>query len=323
MNEIILPNTLTLDEHIERILNAKTRLQLSVIEMAITINDAISQLDNSNDSVQEILAERIGMSQGTLSKWISIGSNESLVRFKDNLPGSFSTLYQLTVLDKQYQTYYGKDKGVDRFVDVLEKKITPDIEKIYVDDVLKNHRDTIKKIKTKETQGKIENAFGKSKALKGNVFNLETLIESKKYFSTFIIIPTSEQLSRWKSLELDDYIYEEYPLAELRKTSHSGTLQCIFKTSMKDIETALKCLYAFGFVYRDTLIPEQKHSGFKTLVDNTVFVRGERGLSKKNDVTISSDSIDDILKYGEEIGFAPYLLVGETTDRKDWVCCIE
>ena len=322
MNEVIL-NTLTLDEHIEKILEAKNRLKLSVLEMALTINDAISQLDGDKNKIQEQISERIGVTQGTLSKWISIGSNESLVRFKDNLPGSFSTLYQLTVLDKQYQTYYGKDKGVDRFVDVLEKKITPDIEKTYVDDVLKHHRDTIKKIKTKETQGKIENAFGKPKALKGNVFKLEELIESKKYFSTMIIIPTPEQLSRWRNLELDDYIYEEYPLAEIRKTSHSGTLQCIFKTSMKDIETALKCLYAFGFVYRDTLIPEQKHSGFKTIEDNVVFVRGVRGFSKKSDITISSDSIDDILEYGEEIGTTPFLLVGETTDRKDWICCVE
>ena len=323
MNEVILPNTLTLDEHIKRILEAKNRVQLSVLDMAVTINDAVSQLDGDQKKLQELIAQRIGMSQGNLSKWISIGSNETLLRFREKLPGSYTTLYSLTVLDKQYQTYYGKDKGEGKFIKILENNITPDTERNSIDEYLKNHRETIKKIKTKETQGKIEYAFGKPKALKGNVFKLEELIESKKYFSTMIIIPTPEQLSRWRNLELDDYIYEEYPLAEIRKTSHSGTLQCIFKTSMKDIETALKCLYAFGFVYRDTLIPEQKHSGFKTIEDNVVFVRGERGFSKKSDITISSDSIDDILEYGEEIGTAPFLLVGETTDRKDWICCVE
>ena len=323
MNQMTLQNTLTLDEHIKRILDAKTKLKLSVLEMAITINDAVSQLEDSHESVQQIISDRIGMSQGTLSKWISIGSNSSLMRFKESLPSTFGTLYQLTVLDKQYQSYYGQDDGTSKFVDILENNISSNTERTFVDDYLKEHRDNIKKTKSSEIQSRIENAFGKSKKLQGNIFNLEQLIESKKYFSTFVIIPSPEQLSRWKSFELDDYIYDEYPLADIRKTSHSATLQCIFQITMKDIETALKCLYAFGFVYRDTLIPEQNKSGFNSLENSTVFVRGERGISRKIDVSIKTDSLDDILKCAEQIGSSPFLLVGQDTSKKDWICCIE
>ncbi len=320
MNEVILPNTLTLNEHVKRILQAKTEVQKSIIDMAIVINEAVTQLD---DTSQNQLAEKIGMSKGTLSKWVSIGSNQNLLNYRNKLPGSFSTLYELTNLDRQYQSHYGEDEGSQKFVTLIEDKITPDTEKTFVDQTMREHREIVRDAKTTDTQNKIENAFGKSTELQGNVFNLEKLISAKKYFSTFVIIPTPEQLSRWRNLELDDYIYEEYPLADIRKTSHSGTLHCVFQSTMNDIETALKCLYAFGFNYRDTLIPEQNISGFSSLNDSTVFVRGVRGISKSNKLPIKSSNLQHLLEYAEQLGTAPYLLVGEKTKRKDWLCCIE
>ena len=78
-----LPNTLILDEHIEKILEAKNRLKLSVLDMTLTISDAVSQLDGEKKEIHRKIAERIGMSEGNLSKWISIGSNESLLKFRE------------------------------------------------------------------------------------------------------------------------------------------------------------------------------------------------------------------------------------------------
>ena len=321
MNDVILPNELTLDEHVQRILDAKLRVQVGIIEMAITIVDAVNQLGD-DDTFQEELADRIGMSQGTLSKWVSIGSNESLLNFRNKLPGSFTTLYQLTVLDNQYQKYYGEDEGKTKFHDIIEHKISPETESSFVVEFQKEHREFVKTSKSQETQSKIENAFGKSTELKGNVFSLETLLQSKKYFSTFVVTPTKSQLSRWKNLELDEYIYDEFPVAELRKTAHSGTLKIIFQITTKDIETALKCLYGFGFVYRDTLIPNNTKTGFNKS-DSPVFVIGERGHSKSDDVTLTSSNLSDVLGYAEQVGSSPYLLIGSTTDNKSWTCIVE
>jgi hypothetical protein len=86
------------------------------------------------------------------------------------------------------------------------------------------------------------------------------------------------------------------------------------------LDSALKCLYAFGFFYRDTLIPEQNKSGFNSLENSTVFVRGDRGISRKIDVSIKTDSLDDILKCAEQICSSPFLLLGHNISKKDWIC---
>jgi hypothetical protein len=324
MNEILLPNERTLEEHVERILKTKQMVQLSVFEMAEAITDAVNQFDGDKSygsNFTEVLADRIGMTVHTLSKWTAIGSNQSLIDFKTNLPGSFSTLYQLTVLDNQYQKHYGENDGKQKFLKIIENEITPDIDREFVNVIIKEHREFSKSSKSLDTQNKIENALGKSEKLQGNIHTLDELLAASQYFSTFVIIPTKQQLSRWKELELDDYIYEEFPLAELRKTAHQDTLKIIFKITLKDIETAIKCLYGFGFVYRDTLIPENAQEGFNKL-DSPVFVIGERGHSKSDDITLTSASLDDVLSYGETTGASPYLLVGEQTSNKNWSCCI-
>tara|TARA_R110001592_G_scaffold197326_2_gene445265 strand:+ start:3552 stop:4529 length:978 start_codon:yes stop_codon:yes gene_type:complete len=325
MNEILLANERTLEEHVDRILKTKEMVQLSVFEMAEAITDAVTQFDGDKSygsNFTEILADRIGMSVPTLYKWTAIGSNQLLIDFKTKMPVSFSTLYQLTVLDNQYQSHYGEDDGRQKFLNIIENEITPDIDRKFVNEIIKEHRKYTKISKSLDTQKKIENALGKSEELEGNIHTLEKLLNTNQYFSTFVIVPTKQQLSRWRELELDDYIYDEFPLAELRKTSHKDTLKIIFKITMRDIETAIKCLYGFGFVYRDTLIPENKQEGFNKL-DLPVFVIGERGNSKSDDITLKSASLDDVLIYGETTGSSPYLLVGSTSSNKKWSCILE
>ena len=320
MNEILLPNEMTLDEHVERILLVKQKLQLSVIEMAETIGDAVIQMGDDT-SFQTELAERIGMSQGTLSKWVAIGSNQSLLEYRSRLPGSFNSLYQLTVLDNQYQKHYGESQGTEKFISIIQNEITPDITSNYVVTFQKEHRDILKKQKNGETSNHLKTALGESKELDGNIHTLPELLAARRTFHTMVFIPTKEQLSRWRECELDDIIAEEYPYGDLREDTYKHTGKIIFKTTMKDIETAIKCLYAFGFVYRDTLIPENVQEGFNKL-DSPVFVIGERGHSKSDDITLKSASLDDVLSYGETTGASPYLLVGTQTSNKNWSCSI-
>ena len=62
--------------------------------MAEAITEAVNQLDGR----QAELSEKLGMSKGTISKWVSIGSNRLLIKMKDKAPLSFNSLYQLSCL---------------------------------------------------------------------------------------------------------------------------------------------------------------------------------------------------------------------------------
>ena len=74
-NITLISNSLTLDEHIERIQSAKDKVKTGIFDMAQYICDAVEQLGGR----QVELMERLGMSKGTISKWISIGSNSTLI----------------------------------------------------------------------------------------------------------------------------------------------------------------------------------------------------------------------------------------------------
>ena len=86
--------------------------------MAEAITNAVNQLENR----QTELASKLGMSKGTLSKWFSIGSSNSLISVKQFAPTSFDSLYQLSALDNQYKKYYGEEKGSKNFFKLFENK---------------------------------------------------------------------------------------------------------------------------------------------------------------------------------------------------------
>ena len=113
-----IPNIMPLDDHVIKINLAKNRVKNSMFEMADAITNALNQLENRQDE----LAQKLGMSKGTLSKWHSIGSNNNLMEIRELTPSSFDSLYQLSVLDNQYHKYYGKEKGGEKFVKLFKNK---------------------------------------------------------------------------------------------------------------------------------------------------------------------------------------------------------
>ena len=102
-----IPNIMSIDDHVIKINLAKNKVKNSIFEMADAITNALNQLENR----QVELAQKLGMSKGTLSKWHSIGSNNNIMEIRELAPPSFDSLYQLSVLDNQYYKYYGKEKG--------------------------------------------------------------------------------------------------------------------------------------------------------------------------------------------------------------------
>ena len=127
-----IPNIMSIDDHVKKINLAKNKVKKSIFEMADAITNALNQLENR----QVELAQKLGMSNGTLSKWHSIGSNNNIMGIRELAPPSFDSLYQLSVLDNQYYKYYGKEKGGKKFIKLFKNKVvTPwsqrnDINKI-------------------------------------------------------------------------------------------------------------------------------------------------------------------------------------------------
>ena len=114
-----IPNIMSIDDHVIKINLAKNKVKNSIFEMADAITNALNQLENR----QVELAQKLGMSKGTLSKWHSIGSNNNIMEIRELAPPSFDSLYQLSVLDNQYYKYYGKEKGGKSLLNFLKTKL--------------------------------------------------------------------------------------------------------------------------------------------------------------------------------------------------------
>ena len=112
----LIPNTMSLDDHVKKINQAKNKVQSSIFEMAEAITNAVNQLKGR----QLELAARLNMSKGTISKWISIGSNKSLMKMQEKAPSSFNSLYQLSSLDNQFNKRYGKEEGTKKFLELFK-----------------------------------------------------------------------------------------------------------------------------------------------------------------------------------------------------------
>ena len=80
-----ISNKMSLDDHVKKISLAKSKVKISIFEMAEAITNAVNQLENR----QTELASKLGMSKGTLSKWFSIGSSNNLISVKQFAPTSF------------------------------------------------------------------------------------------------------------------------------------------------------------------------------------------------------------------------------------------
>ena len=311
-------NSLTLDEHVKRILTAKTKIKEGVFEMAFFIKDACEQLGNK----QRELADKIGISESMMSRWISISSHPVLLEKKEVCPNTFSTLFAITNLDNQYIKFYGDKKGREKTIKLFDtNKINSNIMRADVETLISEHKQKVVEKKQNHNQTLLHSIDNRKISKTSRISNIKTLIETNIFFNTFVIIPTEKQLSRWRKLELGSYIHEEYPITELRNTTHTNNIQCVIKVPAKDIEVALRCLMGWGFTFKDLFTPP---SNEYSKTSESIVIRGERGMSKGLvETTIQSDTTEDILKFGEKIGKSPYLLVGEETDNSLWNICIE
>jgi len=149
---------------------------------------------------------------------------------------------------------------------------------------------------------------------------LDEYLEDKTRFRSFVVIPPDLLMRKWSDNGyFSSDIADEFPLHDLRAPSMAETLSCLIKVKMKDVETGIKLINAWGFSYRDTVVPPTSNDSCTVLADEYVLLRGERGQGKRiTTKACLSFETDDILEFAEQNSVGPNLLVFQSTDRPDW-----
>ena len=310
-------NMMSIDDHVDKINEAKNKVQNGIFEMAEAITEAVNQLDGR----QAELSEKLGMSKGTISKWVSIGSNRRLVKMKDKAPLSFNSLYQLSSLDNQYNKIYGQKVAEKKFLELFEnEKITPLSQRNDIDKIIRSQKKTITNKTRDNKESIVTHPEGQAKTTVNSEMKLQVLIKSNLFFNTIIVVPSSNQLEKWKYTRSD--INEDYPLRNLENPDKNILQQCIIKVKARDIDVAMSCLDNWGYIYSNILIPNQKKNALVSIHNEYVVIRGERGRPKDINSVIKSNNSVDLINYAENIGAEPFLFVGEIIKAKNWVYCV-
>ena len=316
---LVVSNTMSIEEHVQRINQARDKVQIGIFEMAESITDAVKQLEGR----QIELAQQLGMSKGTLSKWVSIGSNRIIMNMRQKAPSSFNSLYQLSSLDNQYVKYYGEKEGEKKFVELFEnKKITALSDRNDVAKIIKNHKNIVKQGIDLEIEQSRQSKLDRTKAIIKSEIKLNVLVKSNLIYNTIIVIPTYDQLLKWKHFQKEEFINTDYPIGSLENLDKSIFQQCLIKIKLQDIELGLRCLRSWGFDYGDILMPNQPKKGLASMPLEYVLLKGQKGNSQKVDAFVKSDDTFDLINYAEKTGVKPFLLVGEVTASKGWVYCV-
>ena len=310
-------NMMSIDDHVDKINEAKNKVQNGIFEMAEAITEAVNQLDGR----QAELSEKLGMSKGTISKWVSIGSNTRLVKMKDKAPLSFNSLYQLSSLDNQYNKIYGQKVAEKKFLELFEnEKITPLSQRNDIDKIIRSQKQTITNKTRDNKESIVTHPEGQAKSAVNSEMKLQVLIKSNLFFNTIIVVPSFNQLEKWKYTRSD--INEDYPLRNLENPDKNILQQCIIKVKARDIDVAMSCLDNWGYNYSNILIPNQKKNALVSIHNEYVVIRGERGRPKDINSVIKSNNSVDLINYAENIGAEPFLFVGEIIKAKNWVYCV-
>ena len=310
-------NMMSIDDHVDKINEAKNKVQNGIFEMAEAITEAVNQLDGR----QAELSEKLGMSKGTISKWVSIGSNRRLVKMKDKAPLSFNSLYQLSSLDNQYNKIYGQKVAEKKFLELFEnEKITPLSQRNDIDKIIRSQKKTITNKTRDNKESIVTHPEGQAKTTVNSEMKLQVLIKSNLFFNTIIVVPSFNQLEKWKYTRSD--INEDYPLRNLENPDKNILQQCIIKVKARDIDVAMSCLDNWGYNYSNILIPNQKKNALVSIHNEYVVIRGERGRPKDINSVIKSNNSVDLINYAENIGAEPFLFVGEIIKAKNWVYCV-
>ena len=208
-----------------------------------------------------------------------------------------------------------------KFLELFEnEKITPLSQRNDIDKIIRSQKQTIISKTRDNKKSIVTDAEGQAKTPVNSEMKLQVLIKSNLFFNTIIVVPSSNQLEKWKYIRSD--INEDYPLRNLENPDKNILQQCIIKVKARDIDVAMSCLNNWGYNYSNILIPSQKKNALVSIHNEYVVIRGERGQPKEIHSVIKSNNSVDLINYAENIGAEPFLFVGEIIKVKNWVYCV-
>jgi hypothetical protein len=297
-------NQFTLKQHAERINQVDATIRDNVILKAEYI---IGALDELGLGFAKDIADLIGMNKSTLSRWQTIGASSLLKNNQSKLPSSFGALYNITLLERAYESHFGN--GAKRIQKLLDNgDISPTTPRSVIEILLVRQQTLINKKKSKETEKKIEALTSKVKINKPST--LSDFIKGSNLFHTIVIVPTKEQIKLWNKLDFPIEIGDSYPLQDIRKTTQTAPVYCYIIIERTKLSLGVKCFEGWGFSYKDYLP-----------MDDKVVLIGTRGISKNIDSSVVITSIKDVCKYAEKLSTAPNILIGTDLDLDGWQSC--
>lgn len=325
--EVIPSGKLTFEEHVDRIRQALENLKYSIFEVADAIHLAYEQLDG--DVFQIELSEHLRMSQGTLSRWVSIGRSDFILNNRPDMPSTFTGLYQITRLEKMYLDGYGEDRAYQKLSKLISKRhITNTAEISHIQHLIKQLEDLQKSNRKQHKETTILNLSGSVIPSNDRHVSLDKLIQNNQTFRTFFVSPNPDVIKKYKDDSIfDTDINSDFPLSEIRTPTLTDSVMCFIKLPMKDIETGLKMLSGWGFTYRDMLVPSYFKNGLTLLRNENVLIRGERGYSSFKTISGQTEVVnqddEEILIYLMSVSSSPYISVFLDTHNENWTVCLD
>ena len=128
-------NSLSLEEHISRIVSARKTLKEGLYQFIFAIRDAYQQLPQN--SFQNKLCKKLDIRKSELSRWISISASEFINDNIKKLPPSFSSLYTITLIEKKYAKKYPINYFERLNALIKDKEITSQTNRSELEQILK------------------------------------------------------------------------------------------------------------------------------------------------------------------------------------------
>ena len=153
-------------------------------------------------------------------------------------------------------------------------------------------------------------------------FKIKLLVKSRLSFNTVVIIPSNEQLDKWRQCNSNEGINHEYPIRSLENSDKNFFQQFIMKVKAKNIDIALSCMKSWGFNYNKILVPTQNKKGLADVSSEFIIIIGSKGKIINNDLILKSNKTIDLIEYAQKTGIEPFLLIGEVITTKNWTYCV-
>lgn len=312
--EILDQGTLSFQEHVDIIRMHQGRIKEAVFEFIQSIRNAFEQL--GADVFEQDLARELKLSASTLNRWKSIGSSPLIETNINYVPPVFSSLYEITLLEKLYIEEKGEAAGRAEVQKLINRgSISPTTEtkdiRFFVDKV---KRERLEKKRHLKEQLLFEHQGAAGYEHPDSYPSLADAVAVGAKFRTIVAVPPHELLTKWADPAfLKSDLQQEFPISEVRGRSELSAITCLLKVPNSRIDVAIKVLQASGFSYRRTFFDR------KTIGSKEVVVFGQRGMASG----ISEIDTIDLVELGMHFGTAPYLMLFESCNRKEWIAIKE